>query len=217
MALSEDSEGFAGGRSKGRPRLEDALQIDRGIRTAAIDILLQYGDAATMNAIARAAGLSRKTLYARYPNKGALFLAVLRGLLADAHGVEFDMSAKVEQRVFNYARAALDVIATPAAQALQRLLTMNPAYIAELEDEMKNAVERHFGDPLRKLLTEAHRNGELVVADIDQTAKSVVTLILADSHGHSGEARASDLREPYARFLTDLLCRGLLPRPAAGE
>ena len=52
-------------RRKGRPKLEEAAQIERAIRDAAFKVLLEQGEAATLNAVAQAAGISRKSLYAR--------------------------------------------------------------------------------------------------------------------------------------------------------
>jgi TetR/AcrR family transcriptional regulator, mexJK operon transcriptional repressor len=203
------------GRGKGRPSVADSQQIERAIREAAIEALLQHGDAATMHAIARASGLSRKTVYARYPNKEALFLAVLRDLLADAHGVVFDQSGSAADRLHSYIRSALDVIATPAAKAIQRLLVMNPDYVLALDAEMRTATERHFGEPLRKLLREAARAGELGIPDVERTTEAIVTLILSQSHrppSPDGREHDEAWRDQHARFLTALLCAGLLPR-----
>jgi TetR/AcrR family transcriptional repressor of mexJK operon len=203
------------GRSKGRPRIADAPEIERAIREAAIDALVQHGDAATMHGIAQASGLSRKTLYSRYPNKGALFLAVLRDLLANAHGVEFDRSGSVQDRLFSYIRTALTVIATPPARAIQHLLMIIPDHIAALEDEMKQASERHFGEPLRRLLEDAHLKGEITIADVDMAVEAIVALILSENYRNrsiAGMEQEEARRERHARLLTDMLCDGLLPR-----
>jgi TetR/AcrR family transcriptional repressor of mexJK operon len=204
------------GRGKGRPRVADAPQIERAIREAAIDALLQHGDAATMHAIAQASGLSRKTLYSRYPNKGALFLAVLRDVLASASGVDFDRSGSLQERLFSYIRTALYVSASPPARAIQHLLMIIPDHIAALESEMKEASERHFGEPLRKLLQDAHGKGEVTVPDVDTAVEAIVALILAENYrgpSATGVEQEEERRERHARFLTDLLCHGLLPRP----
>lgn len=202
-------------RSKGRPNLKEAAAINRAIRDAAIKALLQHGEAATLNAVALGAGLSRKSVYARYSSKSEMFLDVLRGLLESAEDVEFDTAGPVEERLFNYIRAALNRIATPESRAIQRLLTADPAYIAALRPDMLKATHRHFFVPLRGLLEEAQSKGELVTTDIDSTTSVLIKLIFAEGMTPETNERnwlSSHTPEDYARFVTNLMTRGLLPR-----
>jgi AcrR family transcriptional regulator len=51
----------------GRPTRAAAKKLDERLRQAAVDTFLQYGfDGTTMEEVARAASISKKTLYARY-------------------------------------------------------------------------------------------------------------------------------------------------------
>ncbi|EME23444.1 TetR/AcrR family transcriptional regulator [Rhodococcus triatomae] len=62
----------------GRPTAAQAGELDRRIRHAALDTLLEHGyEATSMKAIADAAGTTKPTLYTRFPTKEALFLEVL--------------------------------------------------------------------------------------------------------------------------------------------
>ena len=205
-------------RSKGRPRQEEVAGIDRAIRDAAVTVLLDHGEAATMQDVAREAGLSRKSLYARYPSKSDLFLVAIRDLLVLAQGVEFEARCTVEEGLYNYIRAALDIIMTPQSQALQRLLTVNPIYIETLKPEMRMATDRHFHHPLRAFLQEADRKGEMVVPDPEAVAQAVVRLIFAETLSpevERGAGQDDSWRERYARFLARLFSSGLLPRTPA--
>lgn len=202
-------------RGKGRPRLVEAAEIDRAIRNAALTVLLEHGEAATMHAVALAAGLSRKSLYARYPNKIELFLGVIRELLQGAGALEFDSRGGAEDRLLSYIRAALAVISRPQSQALQRLLTMDPAYIAVLRTEMFDATQRLFFDPLLGLLIDAKARGELAVEDPRETARVILRLILTESLVSQKDRKSwlsSEAPDDYACFLTKLITRGLLPR-----
>lgn len=203
------------GRQKGRPRLQEVTEIDCAIRDAAINALLEHGEAATLNAVAQAAGLSRKSVYARYSNKSELFLDVIRGLLDKATDVEFNASGSFEERLFNYFHAALDLIATPQARAIHRLLTVDPTYISALKSEMMSATNKHFHAPLRDLLREAVSNNEVEIDDIEATTRILIRLIFAESMSYEqGEdlANGASNRQNYARFVTQLITRGLLPR-----
>lgn len=202
-------------RGKGRPRLIEAAEIDRAIRDAALAVLLEHGEAATMHAVAVAAGLSRKSLYARYPNKSELFLGVIREMLQGAGALNYDTSGATEDKLHNYIRAALAVISRPQSQALQRLLTMDPAYIAALRAEMFDATRRLFFDPLLGLLIDAKGRGELAVDDPQAAARVILRLILTESlvsQKDEGSWLSSGAPDDYARFLTKFVTQGLLPR-----
>jgi TetR/AcrR family transcriptional repressor of mexJK operon len=66
-------------RPRGRPRLEDVSAIDQKLVTIALGEFQRHGYGATsMNAIARAAHVSKTTLYCRFPSKESLFRAIMR-------------------------------------------------------------------------------------------------------------------------------------------
>jgi len=205
----------AGARGKGRPKLTEAAEIDRAIRDAALQLLLEHGEAATMHAVAQAAGISRKSLYARYPNKAELALAVIGELLQGAGALDYDQSGGVEDRLRHYIETALETIERPQSKALQRLLTLDPGYIAALRSDMLDATRRIFFEPLRALLGEMRDSGELAIEEVDATARVVIRLIFATSFTDEQDGK-SWLTSPepadYAAFLTRLIARGLLPR-----
>jgi AcrR family transcriptional regulator len=205
----------AGGRSKGRPKLTEVAEIDRAIREAATKVLREQGEAATLNAVAQVAGLSRKSVYARYPNKSELFLAVLREQLEAVRGVEYDKSGDFEERLLRYIEAALDVVDMPGARAIQRLLTVDPAYIAALRSDMVSATHTIFLLPLIELLREARETGEAVVQDPEATARMLMPMIFAESYDwdETGKMRIKPMdREAYAKRVASIISNGLLPR-----
>jgi TetR/AcrR family transcriptional repressor of mexJK operon len=204
-----------GARGKGRPKLTETAEIDRAIRDAALQVLLEHGEAATMHAVALAARISRKSLYARYPNRQELFLEVIGELLQSAGSLEYDRCGTAEEQFLHYVQAAFEAIARPQSRALQRLLSIDPGYIAVLRAEMLDATRRIFFAPLRELLREASRNGEFIVEEIDGTARVVIRLIFAASLSADGQGKsllASPEPENYSTFLTKLITRGLTPR-----
>ena len=63
---------------RGRPTQAEAKKLDQKLRKAAVRTFIKHGyDGTTMDAIARAAGITRRTLYARYPDKRAVFVDVI--------------------------------------------------------------------------------------------------------------------------------------------
>lgn len=198
-------------RGKGRPKLAEAADIDRAVGEAALKILLEQGQGATMNGIAVAAGLSRKSLYARFSNKTELFLTVIRGLLTGVRGLQFDRSGDASQQFRRYVEKALDIVSRPKSQALQRLLTMDSVYIAALRTDMVAASRTLFYEPLHDLLTQAKDAGELAIEDIDATTLATMRLIFAEGMDLGSDAQGTDPAR-YAAFLTDLVMKGLKPR-----
>lgn len=202
-------------RGKGRPRSAEAAEIDRTIREAALKVLLEQGEAATMNAVAVAAGLSRRTLYARYPNKTDLFVKVIGELLGDAQSLDYDRGGTAEDRLRNYIEAAFQAISRPQSKTVQRLLSIDPTYIGVLKSEMLSATQRIFYDPLHDLLSQAHERGELVVDAIEDTARVVLRSVFTESLVSDQSERFGSTHgtpESYARFLARLVIGGLAPR-----
>lgn len=212
-------EAGGGPRGKGRPKLTETAEIDRTIRAAALRVLLEQGAAATMNAVALAAGLSRKTVYARYSNKGELFLDVIRELLGGVKELEYDSRGSAEEQLLHYVLAALDVISQPQSLAIQRLLAIDPAYISALKTEMTNATTTIFFAPLVRMLDQAKSKGEFEIDDVSATAKATIRLVLAEgaSIGRDPTTASSSHRQDYAAFVVRLLCHGFLPRSSNAD
>ncbi len=65
-------------RSRGRPTPEDAVRLEERLLSIALEEFLEHGyGAASMSRIVAAAGVSKTTLYSRYPSKEALFRAIV--------------------------------------------------------------------------------------------------------------------------------------------
>ncbi len=65
-------------RAGGRPTREQAALIEERLRQAALEAFVRDGfDGVTMEQVARAAEVSKHTLYARYPDKRALFTSIV--------------------------------------------------------------------------------------------------------------------------------------------
>lgn len=72
-------------RLRGRPRKEHAGNIDADILKAAIALFDEVGFGGTaMEAVAARAGISKRTLYMRYPDKKALIRAVIASIVGSA-------------------------------------------------------------------------------------------------------------------------------------
>lgn len=199
-------------RSKGRPSLEQAAEIERKVLEAARKVLFEHGEGATMHAVAQAAGISRKSLYARYPGKSELFVAAIREMLRDGGPVQYQKTKTFAETLRNYIQAALEVISSAGAMSFHRAMSVNPEVIADLKPEMLSTTRRIFLEPLSDLLAEAKSAGQITYHDLESTANIVVIAALSPGlFSKSGCPSQSEI-EHHARRLTDLLTLGLLPR-----
>lgn len=66
-------------RPRGRPRPEDVADIEDQLLAVALQEFQDQGyGAASVSRIVKTAGMSKTTLYSRYPSKESLFLAILK-------------------------------------------------------------------------------------------------------------------------------------------
>jgi AcrR family transcriptional regulator len=145
--------------TRGRPTPERAAAIDAAIREAALAVFLGAGfDAATMEAVAQRAQVSKGTLYARYESKEHLFRAVIEneiGRWSDRESAR-DHLLPVEfgPRLRQLARTLIEVCDRPEYARLTKLIqaAMNtvPSLGAEWEELGSNRYLRFLADDMAR-------------------------------------------------------------------
>lgn len=166
----------------GRPTAARVEAIDRGILAAAREAFQRHGfEAASMEAIAAAAKVSKSTLYARYPAKEALLQAV-----AEAHIAEWEAErgraraawpSDFKQRLVFHVRGLLEALSWNGVRSFQRILRdvngpardfalalYETAYAQSVEDLRQEIAEgvRHYPVPPR----DPARVAEMLIAVI---------------------------------------------------
>ncbi len=160
-------------------------QIDprksEAILDAATDLFGEKGTAATMNEIARRAGVSKQTLYNRFGSK----LDIARALAArrsDAVTAPLRSEGDPETVLTAYAHALLEKIVHGEAGASLRGLAM----ISPKAPDIAGAIyDSGPGESLRRLstwLADQNRRGLLHVPDPDLAAEMFSGLALGHSH-----------------------------------
>ena len=130
----------------GRPPREAAGEVDERILDAARQVFLERGlEGASIDEIARLAPASKPTIYARYPSKQALLMAV--GLRNSAGVVaRFESAAPVEgtveERLVRVASNLLHGLLSSDAVDLMRLSAGEARRFPELADIGRKARER---------------------------------------------------------------------------
>ena len=127
-------------RGRGRLRLQDAQALEAQLIAAARDAFMADGYGATsMAALARGAGISKTTLYAKFPTKAALFRAIIDRQLAEAYGaVEAAVGEAPDGSLGSYLRhLALQTVLhalQPENLALNRLIDWEAPRFPELAE-----------------------------------------------------------------------------------
>jgi len=169
-------------RSGGRPTAAAATLLEDVILDHATAAFLRQGYAATsIEAIARQARVAKRTIYARWQNKAALFLAVLRRLVSgwlssantwqEADGLEAALNAA--------AQSILTIGLTPEAIALHRLVIAESGRFPQLKAIMDQAGVQEGVRRIAALLDQAIIAGKLPPIDTAFAAEQFQHLVLA--------------------------------------
>jgi len=111
----------------GRPTKERAEARHAELLDHALDHFLEKGfEPATIEAIAASVGMTKRTVYARYPDKVSLFRAAVRRaieqLAVPAERIHAADCGDLEQTLIHLARLRVDPVTTPQGLKLQRII-----------------------------------------------------------------------------------------------
>jgi AcrR family transcriptional regulator len=172
----------ANSRSSGRPPAKlAAARLEKILNTAA-DIFLQEGfDRASVAAIARLAGASKETLYARFSTKEALFEAVISRkteILLQKFSRVLVQKQSIEKVLESYGSNLLDFMLIPEMQRLNRTLISAAPQFPELAgDFWRLCPEREQGQLAEYLETQI-ASGVLVRVNTRKAAELFFSLCL---------------------------------------
>jgi TetR/AcrR family transcriptional repressor of mexJK operon len=203
---------------RGRPTQAEALAIEHRLRQAAIDSFVDNGfEGTTMEAVAAAAGITRRTLYAKYADKQALFAAVIPQALADMPflGMAIEVSdGDLTNSLRQMARQIVQRLIDPKAVKLRRLAILEAGRIAEL-DPVEGA--DMWSTSLRSIvqLLASHAEASEIVADDPEAAADLFLAMVAGSPtmwADFGLFRSTEELDRHIARAVDLFLSGILPR-----
>ncbi|MET0376289.1 MAG: TetR/AcrR family transcriptional regulator [Rhizorhabdus sp.] len=199
-------------RKQGRPSEAERRIIDERLIDAAFAIFSERGfDAARMDKVAVAAGITKMSLYRRYPGKGELLAAVIQRHAAQLHVDIPDPQLATEPVA---AMMALmwtyrERIGADRMLALQRL-----ALTALQEDAVRQAladVRARYVAPVDRLVDAAKADGSLPLLPTEELREILFDLLVNDAaslplHGYPS---VEDQRRIFLQRW-DVVERGLL-------
>jgi TetR/AcrR family transcriptional regulator, mexJK operon transcriptional repressor len=120
----------------GRPSREDAVLLGERILAVATELFLAEGYGTTsIDAIARRARISKRTFYHRFPDKAALFGAVIHRIverLRPPPNIPLYEGRNLDEILRRLARLMLDAVLAPTALSLHRLMVAEARRFPEL-------------------------------------------------------------------------------------
>lgn len=146
----------------------------RTVLEAARDVFLTHGfSAATTDMIQREAGVSKSTVYAHYPNKEALFVAVIEAecavFAATLRGME-PRPGRLREVLTALAGAYLDIVLSPTGLALFRVVVAEAPRFPDLARTFYLAGPQVIANVVADHLAVAMASDEVDLAEVGREA-----------------------------------------------
>ena len=205
-------------RRTGRPtRAASARLADRLVEAAAQVFLDRGFDGATMDAIARAAGVTRRTLYAHYPTKEAVFSAAVRHALSHQQEPPAEPSVSGEdlaEALTIIAREAVARAVDPDTVRLQRMAMAESGRFPEFSQSAHTLMWSPRMRRLVELLDRHARGGAIVVRDVELAAEQFLAMVslMPGRLAAFGVHRDPEDEERHIAHAVELFLSGLRPR-----
>lgn len=203
----------------GRPTKAQMVARHSELLDAALNHFLDKGyEGATIEAIAASVQMTKRTIYARYPDKESLFLAaVLRAIEYNATPIErlrASVSDDIEQTLLAIAHLRVDQLMTPAGIKLQRIINTESYRFPEIFRWSYERGAFQVISFLADFLAKETRAGRLAIDDPAMAANLFMTMVVSGpvrfiTSGSLPPAAETDkrMRAGVRLFLT-----GTLPR-----
>jgi AcrR family transcriptional regulator len=131
-------------RRVGRPKSDDVLGIRENIIAAARQLFAEHGIATVgMEAVARAAGVTKQTLYARFPNKGELCRAVMEHVMCqwrEQQGPLLGNFGTLEETLYQHSIRTLETATSEGSALLAQFLDKKSTFQPDLANGVLGAV-----------------------------------------------------------------------------
>ena len=206
----------------GRPKAAELEQRADALLAATEALLVKLGyERTTLNAIAKSAGVSKQTIYAKYGGKPGLLRAVLHRMsirsLSTSLGDADDLP--LYEGLLERARRLIVMMRTETAVAITTISEKEARKFPEFREEMIKSRERNLLTPLSRHFDNLKQRG--LVKDIDSQRVAAMFLwavseevVEAASTGKLPPATTAQIDEKaafIARFFTDATASSQTP------
>lgn len=203
----------------GRPTKAQTVARQAELLSVALDHFLDKGyEGATIEAIAATMQMTKRTIYARYPDKASLFLAaVFRAIEHSATPLslmEAAVSDDLEETLISLALLRTRQVMTPSGVRLQRIINIESYRFPEIFYWSYEYGAEPVIRFLAKLFDNEMKRGTLKLDDAELAASMFMTLVVSAPArmAMSGGELSRDELERRAKAAVHLFLEGALPR-----
>lgn len=214
MPKTETSRAFV--PKRGRPTAKQVAAIEQTILSTAGDMFLADGyDGVAMENVAAVAGVSKGTLYARYPSKEALFTAIVEDRVkqwsAAAARQDHLLTDDIGERLRHHGRIIARSLSQPEISAFTRLLLSARDRFPELSKAMYEVGYLYIVRLIAQDIIAAGERDGIPARHPDATARMFVSA-LTGWHLQESGARSIPIEELFeaADRTVDIFLQGRL-------
>ena len=187
---------------KGRPTREEAQARQDALLECAIDHFLERGyERATLEAIAADVSMTKRTVYAKYDDKAALFVAAVTRAIEkfaiDEAAIEATRGTDLAETLRNIAMLRIDLVATREGLRLQRIIQTESYRFPAIFTDYYRLATRPTVRFLERVLREECETGTLALPDAAQAASVFMSMAV------SGPVRFITSGNPLSRAEID--------------
>jgi TetR/AcrR family transcriptional regulator, mexJK operon transcriptional repressor len=171
-------------RRGGRPSREEAALLRERILAVATELFLAEGYGATsIEAVAQRARISKRTFYYRFPDKSALFAAVVHRIiqaLRPPEGAAVYEGDSLDEVLRRLARLILRAGLTPMALSLNRLIVAEAQRFPELAAiAAREGTRSELIGRITAMLDREVQNGNLAIKRSEFAAEQFLQMVIA--------------------------------------
>lgn len=203
----------------GRPTQAESGRRHSALLHKAADLFFAKGfDATSIDAIAQAAGVAKRFIYARYADKAELFVAAIARTIQDRAGPlrSFEIPDEpAEEGLVKFAQRVLEIALAPESLAIFRMIVVEAPRFPSLV-KLDTDRNRHKSlQTIERVLRFYERRDELVIDDPDIEAELFFTLTVRPAQLRAllfGPEQDLKQQEQRLRAAVRLFLNGCRPR-----
>lgn len=203
----------------GRPTREQAQARHAQLLDCAFDRFIDKGfEPTTIEAVAAEVSMTKRTVYARYPDKASLFRAAIRRgterRAAKPQAIEATRADTLEETLVNIAMLRIQLAGTPEGVRLQRLINTEAYRFPDIFQTYYEIAALPTVRFLAEILENETLAGRLAIEDATLSATVFMSMVVSAPvrfliSGNELPAQDVDQR---VRFAVGLFLKGALPR-----
>lgn len=168
----------------GRPTRTQAEARHAQLLDAALDQFLEKGyERATIEAIAGTVNMTKRTVYARYPDKASLFRAAVRKaierLCVPVEQIAAAVGRDLGQTLTNIAWLRVERVMTPAGLKLQRIINTESHRFPDIFMTYYDLAAYPVIDFLATIFAEETRAGRLTITEPEMAANVFMSMVVS--------------------------------------